>query len=73
MIPSGTQRRTSPRESGSPVGPWLKNAPANPDHYQIYVSNDGQGTILVLDGDGNVAGPARWKGGNGVSDCNDLP
>ena len=62
-----------PSESGSSVGPWLKSAPANPDHYQIYVSNDGKGTILVLDGNGNVAGPASGNGGNGVSDCNDLP
>jgi hypothetical protein len=47
--------------------------PANPDHYQIYVSNDGKGTIVVLDGHGNVAGPTGGTGGNGASDCDHLP
>ncbi len=52
--------------SGSPVGPWLKDTPVNPDRYQIYVSNVGNGTIVVLDGDGNVVG-------TDVSAGSDLP
>jgi general secretion pathway protein G len=36
--------------SGSPVGPWLKDVPANSAHYHIHVSNDGQGTISVWNG-----------------------
>jgi prepilin-type N-terminal cleavage/methylation domain-containing protein len=70
---NGTLTANNASPSGSPVGPWLKDTPANPDHYQMYVSNDGNGTILVLDGNGNVAGPVGGNGGNGVSDCNDLP
>jgi hypothetical protein len=60
-------------ETGDPVGPWLKDLPGNPRHYSMYLSNDGVGTILVVDGNGNVVGPAGGNGGNGVSDCNDLP
>jgi general secretion pathway protein G len=66
-----TKNNASP--SANPVGPWLKEAPSNPEHYSIYVSNDGKGTIVVLDRNGNVAGPAGGTGGNGVSDCNDVP
>ena len=58
-----TTNNTSP---GSPVGPWLKDAPISPDHYQIYVSNDGNGTIVVLDGNGVVVG-------TDISACNGLP
>jgi general secretion pathway protein G len=66
-----TTNNVSP--SANPVGPWLKEAPSNPEHYSIYVSNDGKGTIVVLDRNGNVAGPTGGNGGNGVSDCNDVP
>lgn len=66
-----TANKVSP--SHDPVGPWLKAAPAKPDQYQIYVSNDGKGTLVVLDARGSVAGPAGGTGGNGASDCNDLP
>jgi general secretion pathway protein G len=30
-----------------PVGPWLKDVPANAGHYTISVANDGSGTISV--------------------------
>jgi hypothetical protein len=52
--------------SGKPVGPWLKDVPFNPNHYRIQASNDGNGTITVLDGDGNVVG-------SDASACNGLP
>jgi prepilin-type N-terminal cleavage/methylation domain-containing protein len=68
----GNATANDPSPSSSPVDQWLKDVPANPGHYQIYVSNDGKGTTLVLDGTGRVAGPTRGTGGNGTSDCNDL-
>ncbi len=68
----GNATANNPSPYSSPVYPWLKDVPANPAHSQIYVSNDGKGTILVLDGTGHVAGPTSRSGGNGTSDCNDV-
>jgi prepilin-type N-terminal cleavage/methylation domain-containing protein len=51
--------RPSPNTGDSRVGPWLKDVPANGNHYTITVSNDGKGTVLVV----NAANP------NGVSSC----
>ena len=42
--------------SGNPVGPWLKDVPANPIRYTISVSNDGLGTITVAPA-GTAANP----------------
>lgn len=36
---------------GSPtkvIGPWLKDIPYNPTHYEITVSADGKGTVTVI-------------------------
>jgi prepilin-type N-terminal cleavage/methylation domain-containing protein len=33
--------------ASSPVGPWLKDVPANGTHYTIWVANDGSGKITV--------------------------
>jgi general secretion pathway protein G len=41
------------------VGPWLKDVPSNGTHYTITVSNDGKGTVLVV----NTANP------NGAVSC----
>jgi hypothetical protein len=67
---NATANNASP--SGSPVGPWLKDVPASLGHYEIFVANDGTGTMVVLDGGGNVAGSTGGSGGNGASDCNNL-
>jgi len=40
--------------AGDVVGPWLKDAPYNPSHYSIVVTNDGFATISVYNGAGNV-------------------
>ena len=37
---------------GNTVGPWLKSIPANSGHYSITVTQDGAGTIGVLNGAG---------------------
>ena len=34
------------------VGPWLKDAPINGNHYTIVLSSDGRGTVLVTDAAG---------------------
>ena len=41
-----------PNTGTTAVGPWLKDVPANAGHYTISVSNDGAGTVTVL----NAAG-----------------
>jgi general secretion pathway protein G len=51
--PTNTNNLTSP--SGSSVGPWLKTVPVNGNHYGIWVSNDGKGTITVDTVSGGVA------------------
>lgn len=43
-----------PNTGTTAVGPWLKDVPANAGHYTISVSNDGAGTITVLNAS-NVA------------------
>ena len=46
---------TSPNLGGTDnEGPWLKEAPANPGEYSIWVANDGSGTVQVLDAAGQV-------------------
>jgi general secretion pathway protein G len=77
-VGGGLDSNNNPTENkgsstGRPAGPWLKDVPANPDHYSIYVANDGTGTIVVLDRNGTVSGPAGGTGGNGVSDCDKVP
>jgi general secretion pathway protein G len=37
------------------IGPWLKTTPYNQSHYSIVVSNDGVGTVSVLNGSGAAA------------------
>ena len=45
----------SPNLDGtSNEGPWLKEAPANPGSYTIWVANDGSGMVQVLDASGQV-------------------
>ena len=46
---------TAPNLRGtSNEGPWLKEAPANPGSYTIWVANDGSGMVQVLDAAGQV-------------------
>jgi prepilin-type N-terminal cleavage/methylation domain-containing protein len=40
---------TSNSATSTPVGPWLKEVPSNGSHYTITVSNDGKGTVAVVD------------------------
>jgi hypothetical protein len=47
---SPTINLTSP--SGNQVGAWLKDVPANSNHYSIFVANDGTGDIEVLNSTG---------------------
>ena len=52
LLASGS---TSPNLGGtSNEGPWLKEAPANPGSYTIWVANDGSGMVQVLDAAGQV-------------------
>jgi prepilin-type N-terminal cleavage/methylation domain-containing protein len=41
--------------SGNAMGPWLKDAPVNPSHYEIVVSADGKGALSVYNGAGTAA------------------
>ena len=53
---SGATTTNIPSPSGSPVGPWLKDVPANGTHYTISVANDGTGAITVTPA-GTAANP----------------
>jgi prepilin-type N-terminal cleavage/methylation domain-containing protein len=50
-------------------GPWLKDDPHNPDHYQISVSNDGKGSVIVKNGAGTAVGT---DGGISSADCSQI-
>ena len=52
LVQSGTPPNNT--LTGQTVGPWLKDVPANPAHYTIFVANDGSGHIAVLDAAGKV-------------------
>ena len=43
---------------GSPIGPWLKDAPVNNGHYEVALSDDGLGTIALYQSNGTAAIPA---------------
>ena len=57
---------TAPNLGGTAgEGPWLKEAPANPGKYTIWVANDGTGTVQVLDAAGQVPAGATHS----AKDC----
>lgn len=54
--------------NGTTFGPWLKEAPINPQHYEISVSTDGQGTINV-DKPGDASAPLAASPKHNTADC----
>ena len=60
---------TSPNLGGTDnEGPWLKEAPANPGKYSIWVANDGSGMVQVLDAAGQVPVGATHT----ANDCSSI-
>lgn len=50
-----TDLMTTYKVNGQPVGPWLKDTPANPSHYAIGNLTDGKGNIIIYNGTGTSA------------------
>jgi prepilin-type N-terminal cleavage/methylation domain-containing protein len=65
--PGGT-----PGSATGAVGPWLKDAPKNGGHYTIYVSNDGKGTLAVINANGLTVQGKDATAGTANGWTNDL-
>lgn len=52
---NGNTTANAQAPSKTDVGPWLKDVPSNGNHYTIWLSNDGKGTITVGTGTVTVA------------------
>ncbi|MDA8048261.1 MAG: prepilin-type N-terminal cleavage/methylation domain-containing protein [Actinomycetota bacterium] len=53
-------------------GPWLKEAPLNSNHYEIVLSNDGKGTVMVYKPDGSVQLPTTGTPADSAADCSTV-
>jgi prepilin-type N-terminal cleavage/methylation domain-containing protein len=53
-----------------PVGPWLKDAPVNANHYEIGADNGGAGHVTVYTSNGNASIPAAPT--NTINDCSTV-
>jgi hypothetical protein len=51
----------TPPTNAAPIGPWLKDVPANPGHYTIVVLNNGDGAITVDNGTGTPITPVAGQ------------